>query len=79
MGISPVFSVCNDSKPEVHEPPRLNVLHRSKKERVMDIFQVLFCCGAMSLNCKRSAVLLTPPLCYFHINIFTGTFFGNQV
>lgn len=51
------------------------VLHQSQRE---GDFLSSFCCGEMSSNCRRSAVLLTLPLCCFHINIFTGTSSGNE-
>ena len=40
-----------------------------------EIFQVLVAVERWGQTVKRPAVLLTLPLCCFHINIFTGTFF----
>ena len=40
-----------------------------------EIFQVLVAVERWGQTVKRSAVLLTLPLCCFPINIFTGTFF----
>lgn len=51
----------------------LRVLHHSLGEE----FSSPVAMERQDWNCKRSSVLLTLPLCCFHINVFTGTIFGR--
>lgn len=65
------------SQEEVLKPPIVTRTLASFTGRERE-FPSPCCCGEISSNGRRSAVLLTLPLCCFHINIFTGTSSGNE-